>query len=62
MKKRKYICLHCQTEWDEDYLAELCFKIDMDNLTKGKDEKRNNMANNGSRNKPGIKYNKGRKY
>ena len=30
--------------------------IDTENLTKGKDEKRNNMANDGSQNKPGIKF------
>jgi hypothetical protein len=40
-KKKVYPCLHCHTPWDELYLAELCFKIDMENLTKVKGEKRN---------------------
>jgi hypothetical protein len=39
-KKRKYICPVCNTPWDEVYLMELCMKIDLDNLEKGKDEKR----------------------
>jgi hypothetical protein len=40
-KKRKFICPVCGTPWDEYYLMELCQKVDLDNLEKGKDEKRN---------------------
>jgi hypothetical protein len=32
--------------------------MDMENLTKEKDEKRTTVANDGSHNKPGIKQNK----
>ena len=34
-KKRQYPCSHCQTLWDELYLAELCYKVDMENLITG---------------------------
>ena len=32
--KNKYPCKHCGTKWSELYLAELCFKVDMENLEK----------------------------
>ena len=32
--KRKYPCAYCGKEWDEPYLADLCFKIDSENLQK----------------------------
>ena len=32
--KRKYYCAYCGKEWDEPYLADLCFKIDSENLQK----------------------------
>jgi predicted metal-dependent TIM-barrel fold hydrolase len=37
--KKKYLCRHCGSSWDEIYLAELCFKIDMENLEREKLEK-----------------------
>jgi hypothetical protein len=37
--KKKYFCRHCGCAWDEIYLAELCFKIDMENLEREKFEK-----------------------
>lgn len=37
-KKSVFRCRHCGHAWDELYLAELCFKIDMDNLAKTKEE------------------------
>jgi transposase-like protein len=39
--KRVYLCRHCNKTWHEHYLAELCYKVDMDNLTKGKEEMNN---------------------
>jgi hypothetical protein len=38
-KKRKYYCRYCSTAWDEYYLAELCFKVDMENLQREKENK-----------------------
>lgn len=32
--RRKHTCKHCGKEWDEDYLADLCFKDDMYRLEK----------------------------
>lgn len=40
-KKVVYYCRHCGYPWEEHYLADLCFKIDMDNLVKGKEELKN---------------------
>jgi hypothetical protein len=35
-RKRKavYLCKHCGKKWNEHYLSELCFKVDMNNLEK----------------------------
>ena len=33
-KKTWFYCHHCGKRWSELYLAELCFKIDMDNAEK----------------------------
>jgi predicted ATP-dependent serine protease len=38
-QKRLYPCNHCGKNWSEWYLADLCFKCDMENLTKQKDDK-----------------------
>lgn len=34
--RKKYACIHCGKEWDEWYLADLCFKDDMFRLEKEK--------------------------
>jgi hypothetical protein len=40
-RKPVYRCKHCHTPWSEHYLADLCFKVDMDNLVKGKEDLKN---------------------
>lgn len=37
--KRLYPCRHCGNNWGEWYLADLCYKQDMENLTKEKEDK-----------------------
>jgi hypothetical protein len=56
--KRKYKCLHCRKEWDEPYLADLCFKIDSENLQKYGEtdvEKENKPSTIFTRNKKYLK-------
>jgi hypothetical protein len=48
--RRVFHCRHCRTPWSEDYLADLCFKVDMDNLTKTGNENKNIKASKGSKN------------
>lgn len=36
-KRRLHYCKHCNSAWTEHYLAELCYKVDMDNLVKAKE-------------------------
>jgi hypothetical protein len=48
-KKRIWYCRHCHTPWDEDYLADLCFKTDMSNLEKYGNENKNIKAITGSK-------------
>jgi len=38
-KRRCYYCKYCGSKWDEYYLAELCFKTDMENLKREKEDK-----------------------
>jgi hypothetical protein len=38
-QKKFYPCKHCSKNWSEYYLAELCFKYDMEFLTKQKNDK-----------------------
>ena len=50
--KKKYYCRHCNKSYDEWYLADLCFKIDMEELENDKLDTANRKRKDDKRNKP----------
>jgi hypothetical protein len=52
MKKRKWYCKYCGKSWNEDYLADLCKILDMEELQNDKANITNRKGKDSKRNKP----------